>query len=524
MQTNNDEQIKQELSKITKVLEEINKEGIDPSLYTQILDEYTETKKTEIDTIISKLDNPLGKKKKTFKTIKQQAMLNGAILFQEVWEKDGLITKYGDIYISGYVNNSLLNVGQVNGSIQVIPFPSDVEFDMILGMNNTIYARPKTGQSDKGGITGSLDNYLFMLGENNTGQLGDGTVVNKKLPIYYKFEDRIKDIKLTVEFNINKMKAYILLNNKKLFACGAQLSGEFGIGNNVQINSWTEIQTDVEDFFPTVGSCFYYKTDKKVYASGKNNISGELGIGNNVDKNTLVQVKENVNKCNIKNGTFYISAYTSTTLFMFDNELYGAGTNTSYQITDKDLSNRNTITRVGDGNGADLVTPEGTQFFSNSYLTIIMIPNSDNYDVYMSGYARFGFGDGETTPINTHTKLKKIFTLDGLDWVLKTSITEAGLGNTEMIYFIDEKNKRIKAFGYNANGELGIGVYTNPMKQLSDVRLPLINDYFEAELCFYNNNFGSLVVIADNKLYVCGKNDYGRSIRPSSILTPQYIQ
>ncbi|WP_300642237.1 hypothetical protein, partial [uncultured Helicobacter sp.] len=87
-------EVAQTLGEVNEILKEIAKEKIDPSVYTQIIEDFTEEKKAELEAIVDEVNDPLGKKTKTFSTLGDGFRVIDGQAYQEVWMKDGRITKY----------------------------------------------------------------------------------------------------------------------------------------------------------------------------------------------------------------------------------------------------------------------------------------------------------------------------------------------------------------------------------------------------------------------------------------------
>lgn len=519
-------EINQKVQEVVNVLNKINAEGIDSSKYTKTIEEYANTKKQEIYEKIDPIIGQLGYKTITFETIPYQHLIGSAILIQEVWKKNNKITKYGEVYIIGYVSKRMVEVGENSGKLQRLPLPSDVEFDMIVAYGETLYARPKIGQSNKDGIEGSLDNYLYCLGDNRYGQLGKGNITDSKLPYKHKFNSRVNKIKIKYDTHYDHMSSFVILENKDLYVCGVN-NGSFGIMNQSQINSWTKINDNIDDVFLGGYVCYIYK-NKVLYGWGA---AGYVGDGTDTQQITPVQVKSNVSKCEISIKSWFghkttppnIGLPKTSTILLLDDTLYGCGFNAFHQLVSNHTNNINKITRITYGDDKVIPNIYGIKFANSIFSSYLLIPNEGNMDLYASGAGYSGFGN-ETYSVAT--KLKKITTLEGLGWEIIDIDDRYSPNNdvgSEMIFLINKSTRKIKCFG-DVNFQ-GTGLNTNSTK-IIDVILPNINSQFEAFPIFYQGAVdpysGSLAVIIDGTLYLCGVNDYGRLDRKTSLLTPVY--
>lgn len=519
-------QINEKVQEVVDVLNKINAEGIDSAKYTKAIEEYANAKKQEIYEKIDPVIGELGYKTITFETIPYQSLIGSAVLIQEVWKKDNKITKYGEVYIIGYVSSRLINSSPNEGNIQKLPLPNDVEFDMLVAYGETIYARPKAGQSNKDGIIDSLDNYLYCLGDNRNGQLGRGNIIDSKLPYKHKFNSRVNKIKISYSTHYANMSSFVILENKELYACGHN-NGQLGIGNNTQVNIWTKINDNVDDIF-LGGYVHFLHKNRSLYGWGA---AGYVGDGSNIVQTIPVQIKSNVSKCEISIKSFFghnpnypnEGRPKTSTIFLLDDTLYVAGYNAFHQLISNNTNNVTKITRMTDSNNQELPNIYGMKFDNSIFSTYVLIPNLTNMDLYACGAGYSGFGDGTSS---VATKFKKITTLEGLGWeviVIDDRYSPHNEVGGEMIFLINKSNKQIKCFGAVSNQ--GTGLSTDSTK-IVDVVLPKINNQFEAFPIFYQGEAdpwtGSLAVIVDGTLYLCGNNSYKRLDRTSSLLTPVY--
>lgn len=452
-----EEKLLKRSDEIKKVLDSIQKEEIDPSLYTDILESFTDEKKEELQAIVEEVNDPLGKKTITLSTIDTHYTY-APIVYQEVWMKDGVITKYGSFFLKGFVDD--YDLGLAEGSHHIaLPLPNDVEFDFLWINSHSFFARPKAGQSNVGGVSGSLDNTLFCFGNGATGTLGNGSTAKVETPYIHSFTSRVKKMIVYTHGDNANSGAFCLLENGDLYVSGSQPNGIFGLGNTTQVNTWTKTKSDVINIF-----------------------SG------------------------------------STTAFCItgDGTLYGAGYNGAYNIISQTTSNQTTLIRVTDGLGNPLETPEGTKFVMHPLETIILIPNGGNMDLYTGGNGIYGHGDSRSGS----QKLAKVKTFEGNDWEILTNFSPCSYGDQIECFVIYSKSRQEAwAWGSNSNGKLGVASLGDK-KTMMQVMLPFKGSRFELQFQFSGGtDEGGLVCIVDDTLYAVGYSGYNRLLANTAVFS-----
>lgn len=500
-----DEKLLRRLTEIKDVLDNINKEQVDPSLYTDILETFADEKKEELQAIVEEVNDPLGEKTITRKTCFGYGI--DLLVWQEVWVKDGVITKYGSFYTRGAAPTSVVGIGGGNQINSRIPLPQDVEFDALFYCEGIFHARPKAGQSNLDGISGSLDHYIFSFGNGNQGGLGTGSTGNVWATYYIKtqMESRVKNI-LNASEIANNISIVALLENRSLWGTGRNVCGELGQGNTTQVNTWTKITENVDSVFTGSPALFVVKGDV-LYACGASE-RGSLGSGGTTNRTSLTQIKTSVDVKSIKSMRFYNgSAYTAFTFMRSGNRVYGAGGNGSNQIISADTSDKSVFTEITDNMGGSIECNDGTDFAIGLYTTILLTPNGENTDLWVAGTGEDGYGDSAAE--GTNNKRRKITTLEGTGWKCECPIKGHGSGTMRSSFFIyNEKRREIKVFGYSGVN-LGSGATSEVLRGIATLSLPKANEQFEVSFGWGKASGFYLCLIADGTLYITGGEKSG---------------
>lgn len=516
-----EEQVLAKLKEIESILTKLDGESINLSVFLDQIQSFSDEKKAELQALVDKLDNPLGEKTITIETCRECCMINGAIVWQEVYKKDGAITKYGDFFMQGARISGTQIAGGSVASPTKLPLPQDVEFDYLNGSYGTFYARPKAGQSNKDGIVGSLDSYLYIMGASSKGESGMGT---SAIQTYtkYKFEHRVKKVSLGTRADGSNYSAtcFALLDNGDLYYAGNNAYGQAGVGNKTQANSWAKSNSNVINIFSSP-FCAYAVKDGALFCSGVN--AGKQMPITDTDSWTQVKTLEDASSVNMWFAYRYIggSVDASHTFLLDNGKLYGVGFNSYNQIVSTSTSVQSTFQRVTNGSGDPFPADTDMQLFSSLDDVYILTKNSSgNKELYSSGYGRFGRGKGETADTNEPMHLIKTF--DGEDWELQSSIMPNRIADndydkyTYALFISNAKLGKLEGFGSIAFG-IGIGG-TSDVNTLTSIPLPK-GEVYE----FWNNAIredGSIVVVCDGVIYSCGKNTSGRIPYQSNILIP----
>lgn len=511
-----EEKLLKRSDEIKQVLDSIQKEEIDPSLYTDILESFTDEKKEELQAIVEEVNDPLGKKTITLSTIDTHYTY-APIVYQEVWMKDGVITKYGSFLLKGFADDYDLGLSESSHHI-ALPLPNDVEFDFLWTNSHSFFARPKAGQSNVGGVSGSLDNTLFCFGNGATGTLGNGKTAKVETPYIHKFTSRVKKmITFTHGDNANS-GAFCLLENGDLYVSGSQPNGQFGLGNTTQVNVWTKSKEDVSNVFAGSTTAFCVSGDT-LYGAGYNGL-GQIGVGDTATKTSWTQVKTGiVDPSSVFVSTNYENHSQGNyagTLAMIDGILYGAGYNGAYNIIAQSTTQQNSLVRVTDGLGNPLTTPKGTKFVMHPLETIILIPNGGNMDLYTGGNGIYGHGDSRSGS----QKLAKVKTFEGDDWEILTNFSPCSYGDQIECFVIYSKSRQEAwAWGENGDGKLGTGVIGSGT-QIKKMVLPFKGSKFELQFQFDGGtDVGGAVCIVDDTLYAVGYAGYNRLLANTAVFS-----
>jgi len=191
-----------------------------------------------------------------------------------------------------------------------------------LQSNAQCWNRISSGAYHTAAIAG--DGTLWAWGYNNSGQLGDGTLVDKISPTQIGTDTD------WVALGVGYYHTFGIKSNGTLWAWGYNYYGQLGKGNNGNGTNAlvpTQIGTDTNWQSVTGGEYFTLatKTNGTLWSTGKNT-NGQLGLNNLIDNNTFQQVNTDTDWSKIACGRSHSLAIKTNGL------LYLWGANGSGQI------------------------------------------------------------------------------------------------------------------------------------------------------------------------------------------------
>lgn len=138
------------------------------------------------------------------------------------------------------------------------------------------------------------DGTLWTMGENSSGQLGDGTTISRTTPIQVGTATDWRDVSVGNRYTIATK------NNLSFWSWGYNYGGQLGngtSGNTTAVHTPTQVDSSLDSNEISTGGyhVLVKNTDGFIRVTGSNFL-GQLGDGTNVDKNTFT----------------YISCYPST--------------------------------------------------------------------------------------------------------------------------------------------------------------------------------------------------------------------
>ncbi|AEC02951.1 fimbrillin family protein [Parasphaerochaeta coccoides] len=281
------------------------------------------------------------------------------------------------------------------------------------------------------------DGTLWATGYNGVGQLGDGTIIDKTIPVQVKddaggFMTGVKAV------SAGAAHTMILKKDGTLWATGFNSNGQLGIGNNdnkdtpVQVAS---MDSDVAAVSTGELHTMILKKNGTLWATGYN-ASGQLGDGYNTERNTPEQVMENV-------AAVFAGVGHTMILKEEDGTLWATGSNGYGQLGVGDNDGRSTPAQVT-SMGSDVAVVSGGWGH-----TIIL---KEDGLLWATGYNGSGeLGDGTMINSKTPVQVKASTTLG--DFMTDVVAVSAGMNHTIIL----KKDGTLWATGHNGFGQLGLG-------------------------------------------------------------------
>lgn len=182
------------------------------------------------------------------------------------------------------------------------------------------------------------DGTLWAWGLNLNGQLGDGTYINRDVPVAIGFETDWKLISTGWNHSI------AIKTDGTLWAWGDNNFGQLGDGTNTYQNQPIAIgtATNWQSITTGEGHSMAIKTDGTLWAWGRNHL-GQLGNGANTNINVPTQTGTATNWSGIDAG-YYFTLGVKT-----DNTLWAWGNNNAGQLGDGTNTDRNTPIQISCG-------------------------------------------------------------------------------------------------------------------------------------------------------------------------------
>jgi alpha-tubulin suppressor-like RCC1 family protein len=340
---------------------------------------------------------------------------------------------------------------------------------------------------------------LYATGLNSSGQLGDGSQVNRPTPV-------------RVAQNVADMAAgafhSLYLNDEGvLYAFGENETGALGIESALYKR---RTPVDIAAFTVTFPHCAYktnlYLRDNTLYGFGDNNY-GQLGDGTTSDRATPVTIAANVTAA--ASGLWHTLYVTSS------GDLYAVGDNSRGQLGDGTTTQRKSPVKVASG-----VSKVATGGRSSYYITT----SGDLYAMGDNQYGQLGAAVSTNSGLYTATPVK-----------VTGSVSAVSAGRNFAAYLTTSGD--LYTMGDNQYGQLGVDLgkdtdnnaivkTTSPVKAASSVSAISAGWYHLLYLTsagdLYSvgsNQFGQLgVILQDNSK----DGDTGK-VYPWYTVTPQKV-
>jgi alpha-tubulin suppressor-like RCC1 family protein len=242
-------------------------------------------------------------------------------------------------------------------------------------------------------LTDEKYNNLYTCGYNWAGQLGDGTKIDR-----YIFTRIIINLnwKKIISVSCGESHTAVITDeaNNNLYTCGWNDYGQLGDGTTEDSSTFKRIVTSISGKLIKLDCGLYHtvvlsdETSNNVYACGYN-WAGQLGDGTKTDKYVLINISRHISGKKVTN----VSCGDSHTVILTDesgNNLYACGGNTYGQLGNRSSINMVTFTNITRNIDAKNIIDVNCGIYHTSILTSDLMNN-----LYTCGYNNSGqLGDG----------------------------------------------------------------------------------------------------------------------------------
>ncbi|MDD2627734.1 MAG: hypothetical protein PHR25_01910 [Clostridia bacterium] len=322
------------------------------------------------------------------------------------------------------------------------------------------------------------DGTVKACGNNSNGQLGLGDTTRRYTPIQIPNLINVREL-------ITSFSCYAILNDGTVKSWGSNGNGRLGLGDTTARYTPTPIPSEnlsnVKEIIYNGGSIFAILNDGTVKSWGYN-YYGQLGLGDTTAKHTPIQIPNltNVKKIENYSNSLFIA-------LLNDGTVKSWGTNNYGSLGLGDTTARYTPTIIPDLiNVRDLMVQN-----SASYATL----NDGTVKVWgNNAYGQLGLGDitARYTPI-------QIPNLTNVKQIIKSS------SYTSSVVFAILNDGTVKSWGRNNYGQLALGDTTDRYTPTQIEMESLLN--IKQIINSQNNSY---VLLNDRKLKVWGYNVNGR--------------
>ncbi len=386
----------------------------------------------------------------------------------------------GTIRTFGYNNNGQLGINSTSSSGSITPI-------QIQGITNAI--KISCGQYHTTIL--SEDGTIRTFGNNNYGQLGDGTNTQRNSPVLLNYTlSPLYNItnKVLPKYNITPLattqsyySSAVIIGNK-LYTIGYNGNGLLGDGTTITKNSYIEVSGIINpiqvayNVFLTDGHAAVACADGTVRTFGYN-YYGQLGDGTTTQRSSPVQVIGITNAIQVACGGSYYTAAVCA-----DGTVRTFGNNSNGQLGDGTYTQRTSPVQVTGITNA-------VQVACGYYHTVVLCTDGTVKSFGNNNYGQLG--DGTTTRRTSPVQVT------GINNAIKVA---CGYYYTVILC----ADGTVKSFGYNGNYELGNGTTV----QQSIIPVQVVNITNAVQIACGGNH--TAVLCANGTIKAFGNNNYGQ--------------
>lgn len=342
-----------------------------------------------------------------------------------------------------------------------------------------VSARAATPAVSAGGghsLTLRSDGTLWASGSNLTGQLGDGSNINRSTPVQVAAGNWAK-----VSAGLNHSLG--IKADGSLWGWGSNQFGQVGNGTAVDALAPVRIGTanDWLAVSAAVSSSFALKADGTLWSWG-HNAAGLLGHGDTIDKSTPVQVLN-------PGSSRYVAVSTSgehTLALQADGTLWAWGFNLHGQLGDGTVVDNPTPVQVGTGTFWKAVSAGGVH-------SVALRADGTLWSWGGNNFGQLGNGLADAAAHSVPVQIGA-----ASDW----AAISAGESHTLAL----RRNGSVSAWGLNLDGQLGDGTVVAKLVPTSTAG-PL---EFNSVVAISAGGGHSLAVLANGDIYAWGDNGTGQ--------------